>query len=70
MLSEWLVEVPSDLASQWLLVLCPVGKRCLVVASRVSIIKDFDLDHTIFLSDFRIEWKKLLDKREKNSFWI
>ncbi|KAG8192213.1 hypothetical protein JTE90_009973 [Oedothorax gibbosus] len=34
MLSEWLVEVPSDLESLWYLVLCPVGKRCLVVASR------------------------------------
>lgn len=36
MLSEWFVEVPTDLVSQWLLVLCPVGKRCLVVSSRGS----------------------------------
>lgn len=34
MLSEWLVEVPCDLISEWLLVLCPIGKRCLVVSSR------------------------------------
>ncbi|GFS55354.1 snurportin-1 [Trichonephila inaurata madagascariensis] len=34
MLSEWLVEVPSDIEELWYLVLCPVGKRCLVVASR------------------------------------
>ncbi|GIY88463.1 snurportin-1 [Caerostris darwini] len=34
MLSEWLVEVPDDLAEMWYLVLCPVGKRCLVVASK------------------------------------
>lgn len=34
MLSEWLVEVPSDLVNQWLMLLCPVGKRSLVVASR------------------------------------
>ncbi|KFM80636.1 hypothetical protein X975_25159, partial [Stegodyphus mimosarum] len=33
MYSEWLVEVPSDLESQWFLMLCPVGKRCLVVSS-------------------------------------
>lgn len=36
MLSEWFVEVPSDLASEWLLVLCPMGKRSFVLASRVS----------------------------------
>ncbi|GFR96324.1 snurportin-1-like [Elysia marginata] len=34
MLSEWLVEVPNDFASEWITVLCPVAKRCLVVASR------------------------------------
>ncbi|XP_014784656.1 snurportin-1 isoform X1 [Octopus bimaculoides] len=36
MLSEWLVEVPSDFEQEWLLVVCPVGKRCLVVASKGS----------------------------------
>lgn len=34
MMSEWLVEVPADFATNWLAVLCPVAKRCLVVASR------------------------------------
>ncbi|GFT91065.1 snurportin-1 [Nephila pilipes] len=34
MLSEWLVEVPSDLEELWYLMLCPVGKRSLIVASR------------------------------------
>ncbi|GBM83743.1 Snurportin-1 [Araneus ventricosus] len=34
MLSEWLVEVPDDLEEQWFLKLCPVGKRCLIVASK------------------------------------
>ncbi|XP_054721415.1 snurportin-1-like [Uloborus diversus] len=34
MLSEWLVEVPNDLAEEWILVLCPVGKRCLVISTR------------------------------------
>lgn len=36
MLSEWLVDVPADLEQEWLVVVCPVGKRALVVASRVS----------------------------------
>ncbi|XP_030042686.1 snurportin-1 [Microcaecilia unicolor] len=36
MLSEWLIDVPPDLAQEWLLVVSPVGKRSLVVASRGS----------------------------------
>nr|XP_006629140.1 PREDICTED: snurportin-1 [Lepisosteus oculatus]XP_015198877.1 PREDICTED: snurportin-1 [Lepisosteus oculatus]XP_015198878.1 PREDICTED: snurportin-1 [Lepisosteus oculatus] len=36
MLSEWLVDIPSDLATEWLMVVCPVGKRSLVVASKGS----------------------------------
>ncbi|XP_078056278.1 snurportin-1 [Mustelus asterias] len=36
MLSEWLVDVPADLVEEWLLVVCPVGKRTLIVASRGS----------------------------------
>lgn len=32
MLSEWLIEVPNDFNIEWLMVSCPVGKRCLVVA--------------------------------------
>ncbi|XP_065060566.1 snurportin-1-like [Rhopilema esculentum] len=34
MLSEWLVEVPPDLEEEWLMTVCPVGKRCLIVANR------------------------------------
>ena len=34
MLSEWLVDVPEDFSALWLFVVCPVGKRCMVVASR------------------------------------
>jgi len=34
MQSEWLVEVPDDFDSEWMAVLCPVARRCLVVASR------------------------------------
>ncbi|XP_017127056.1 snurportin-1 [Drosophila elegans] len=33
-LSEWLRHKPEDLGEQWLLVPCPVGKRCLVVAAK------------------------------------
>lgn len=35
MLSEWLVDVPSELDTEWLVVVCPVGKRSLIVASKV-----------------------------------
>lgn len=33
MLSEWLVEVPEDLSRDWILILCPEGRRNFVVAS-------------------------------------
>lgn len=36
MLSEWLVDVPEDFAENWLVVPCPVAKRCLVVSSKGS----------------------------------
>lgn len=32
MLSEWLVDVPKDLADNWVMIPAPVGKRSLVVA--------------------------------------
>ena len=35
MFSEWLEDKPTDLESHWYMVVCPVGKRCLVVASQV-----------------------------------
>nr|CAB3266451.1 snurportin-1-like [Phallusia mammillata] len=34
MLSEWLVEVPSDFEQEWVMRICPLGRRNLVVASR------------------------------------
>ncbi|XP_046574481.1 LOW QUALITY PROTEIN: snurportin-1-like [Haliotis rubra] len=34
MYSEWLVEVPQDLEKEWLLVVCPTGKRRLVIAAK------------------------------------
>ena len=33
MLSEWLVDVPEDFEQNWLFVVCPIGKRCLVISS-------------------------------------
>lgn len=36
MLSEWLIDIPSDLGQEWIVVVCPVGKRALIVASRGS----------------------------------
>ncbi|CAL2034936.1 unnamed protein product [Caenorhabditis brenneri] len=34
MLSEWLVDIPETLSVDWTMVMSPIGKRCLVVASR------------------------------------
>ena len=34
MLSEWMIEVPERFAEDWLLIVCPVGKRCAVVSSQ------------------------------------
>jgi snurportin-1 len=34
MTSEWLVDIPGTLSSDWIMVVCPKGKRCIVVASR------------------------------------
>ncbi|XP_038069008.1 snurportin-1-like isoform X2 [Patiria miniata] len=34
MLSEWLVDVPPNLAMDWLMVPCPVGRRNLIVAAK------------------------------------
>lgn len=36
MLSEWLVDIPTNLSSEWIMVPCPVGKRCLIVAKHVN----------------------------------
>ena len=34
MLSEWLVEVPDDFQDEWIMLVCPYGKRNLLVAAR------------------------------------
>jgi len=36
MLSEWLVEVPVDMEDNWLLLLCPEGRRNFVIAANGS----------------------------------
>lgn len=35
MLSEWMIEKPEDFEANWLMVPCPVGKRSLIIASKV-----------------------------------
>lgn len=32
MLSEWMVDVPEDFEENWKFVVCPIGKRCLVIS--------------------------------------
>ncbi|KAL1116879.1 hypothetical protein AAG570_005348 [Ranatra chinensis] len=34
MMSEWMVEVPTDLEANWIIKACPQGKRVLVVANK------------------------------------
>ena len=33
MLSEWLVDVPEDFLEKWFVVVCPIGKRSLIISS-------------------------------------
>jgi snurportin-1 len=34
MMSEWLVDVPPDFTDNWFMTVCPVGRRCLVIANK------------------------------------
>ena len=34
MAGEWMKALPDDLAANWLFVMCPVGKRCLVISAK------------------------------------
>lgn len=34
--SEWLAELPADIVEAWEAVVCPVGKRVLVLSSKVD----------------------------------
>ena len=36
MLSEWVIDPPEDLENKWVMVVCPEGKRLLVVAHKVN----------------------------------
>jgi len=36
MLSEWMIDSPPDFPDKWTVTVCPVGKRCTVVAARGS----------------------------------
>lgn len=33
MLSEWLVEIPEDFTSEWFVSVCPIARRCSMIAS-------------------------------------
>ena len=44
MLSEWLVEVPNDFEENWIMVPSPIGKRCLLVASKVKLFILYNVD--------------------------
>ncbi|MEQ2266665.1 hypothetical protein XENORESO_014638 [Xenotaenia resolanae] len=60
MLSEWLVDVPPDLDTDWLMVVCPVGKRSLIVASKVGMLSSCSTPSTLFLSLRLEKVRKLL----------
>lgn len=34
--SKWFTEIPEKLDEDWIAMVCPVGKRCLVMAIDVS----------------------------------
>ncbi|KAH7726370.1 nucleolar RNA-associated protein alpha [Aphelenchoides avenae] len=36
MFSEWLVDIPGTLSTDWVMMPCPEGRRCLVVATKVG----------------------------------
>ena len=71
MLSEWVVDPPSDLAKDWTMVVCPAGKRVLVVAHKVLILfisnSNFRLRAGVS-KDFRISGQKLLMDFEPKTF--
>jgi snurportin-1 len=37
--AEWMHEIPSDLEKNWYVVLCPKGKRCLVISAKGNSLK-------------------------------
>lgn len=60
MLSEWLVDVPAELDIDWLMVVCPVGKRSLIVASKVKLLmNEVHLFFLLVFSYFLFEMKPI-----------
>lgn len=53
MLSEWLVDIPSELDTDWLMVVSPVGKRSLIVASKVGAVPLFFASTLMPVSEFQ-----------------
>ena len=46
MLSEWLSDKPQNFESDWITVICPIGRRSLVVANRVFLLIA-EVDHIL-----------------------
>ncbi|KRZ54201.1 Snurportin-1 [Trichinella nativa] len=59
--SEWMVDVPDDLETNWLLVPCPMGKRCLLISNAWRNMPVTDCD-----TEFRFYWckEKIKDWKE------
>lgn len=34
MLSEWMVDIPKDFEQDWIMLICPIGRRSLVIAAK------------------------------------
>lgn len=43
MFSEWLVDIPGTLSTDWIMMPCPEGRRCLVVASKVCTVSQTNI---------------------------
>ena len=68
MLSEWLVDVPTELDTDWLMVVCPVGKRSLIVASKVRVLRTWALTLKIYKCSLVCE-QTVTKKRSWRSRW-
>lgn len=67
MLSEWLVDIPVELDTDWLMVVCPVGKRSLVVASKVKLFIDAICVFNFFFKFFFL-LRFLLEQIDEGNF--
>ena len=66
MMSEWLVDVPIDLSMEWLMKLCPNGRRNLVIASQVSLFysNGAAVENTHCVSSLDINRTRLIENKE------